>query len=311
MSGLRGIAGVVALLLSGVAAADVESLLVQAGGAAREASYRGVVVYHDARATEVLRVSHQVSGGQVSERLTTLTGAPRTLSREGGALACALPGRGDRTASAGAAQPVLTQASLTAAQQHYELRDTGPGRIAGRPCRGVALLPRDAFRYGYEICADAATAVPLRVGLTDSDGHSLESLVFTEIEFAPGSPGARAAAPRPHHRPEAPASSAWSFGALPPGYAVASRVLLPARHGAPPVEHVMLSDGLAAISVFAEPDAADAAAEGASRIGAVSVFVRRVDGMHLTVIGEVPDAAVRAVADGLVVPGGTTVAGGR
>src|SRR3546814_20013471 len=55
--------------------------------------------------------------------------------------------------------------------------------IAGRICRGITIEPRDQYRYGYEIWADAETAVPVKVDLIGRGNRVMEPLMFTEIEF--------------------------------------------------------------------------------------------------------------------------------
>jgi sigma-E factor negative regulatory protein RseB len=59
---------------------------------------------------------------------------------------------------------------------------------------------------------------------------------------------------------------------------------------------VVYSDGLATVSVFIEPGATEPAAEYAQSQGPTSAFSRRVADANVTVIGEVPPATVRAMA---------------
>lgn len=299
-------AGVLLALVTSATQADPGALLLQAGSAAP--AYDGVVVYRTAQGTEVLRVSHRTVDGRAQDRFTTLTGAPREVSSGAAGLACSFEGGAARTVadSPGLAPP---EPAILSGGSNYDLREAGTGRVAGRGCRGVSVAPRDGFRYGYEVCIDELTAVPLKIVLLDASGRSLESLTFTEIGF-----DSRAAAPAPRTVRKAASVSApaepsrWSFGALPPGFAVASRAWLPARGARPPVEHVMLSDGLSAISVFAAPSTPADAGEGLSRMGAVNAYVRKLGDLHLTVMGEVPEAAVRLIGDALAPAGGAATA---
>ena len=60
---------------------------------------------------------------------------------------------------------------------------------------------------------------------------------------------------------------------------------------------VVFADGLATISVFIEPAAADAQVyDDVRRQGPISAYARRLGDTLVTVIGEVPPATVRAVA---------------
>jgi sigma-E factor negative regulatory protein RseB len=293
--------------------------LLQVSDAARQANYQGVVVYRDGQRMEVMRLVHRQNDGRVQERLTSLTGKPRDILREGDTVACLV---GDEPVQSSGPQtlfPVLSRELLTEAATHYEYRDLGTARVAGRACRGVMMSPRDEFRYGYEICGDAETAVPLRVTLVDRLGRTIEQLMFTEVSF-PDAIADAAFAPPPgvspvpvtatatpvvltgvvEAKPAAAAPEAWRLVALPPGFRVVRRESSPAPDGQGMVEHVLLSDGLSAVSVFGvRPKMPEKAFRGLSTMGAMNAYGRNVGGYHITVIGEVPLSTVRLIGDGL------------
>ena len=68
-----------------------------------------------------------------------------------------------------------------------------------------------------------------------------------------------------------------------------------------PVAQLVFSDGLAHVSVFAEPAQAPGkvSAAGASDDNPTSFAVRSVGDYQVTVMGEVPLATVQAIADGV------------
>jgi sigma-E factor negative regulatory protein RseB len=297
---------------------DAAAWLLQVSDAARQANYQGVVVYRDGQRMEVMRLVHRQHEGRVQERLTSLTGKPRDILREGDTVACLV---GDEPVQSSGPQtlfPVLSRELLTEAATHYEYRDLGHARVAGRACRGVMMSPRDEFRYGYEICGDAETAVPLRVTLVDRLGRTVEQLMFTEVAF-PATIADAAFAPPPGVSPvpvvttaaipvmvdakaqvQAQAPEAWRLLTLPPGFRVVRRESSPAPDGQGMVEHVLLSDGLSAVSVFGvRPKMPEKAFRGLSNMGAMSAYGRSVGGYHITVIGEVPLSTVRLIGDGL------------
>jgi sigma-E factor negative regulatory protein RseB len=300
---------------SPAAAADPASeWLVRVSAAARQATYQGVVVYRDARTMEVLRVVHRNKDGRVQERLTSLTGQPRDVIQEGDHVACAV---GDRPIEATDGMPsglfpAMSAQTLTEAAQHYQFRDLGEARVAGRPCRGVLMEPRDEFRYGYEVCADSSTAVPLRVTLRDARGQTVEQLMFTEVAFPaeiadaafalPQGSGASGAAPaRAETVVAANGPDSWQLAQLPPGFRVVGRSQRPGQGGGI-VEHVLLSDGLSAVSVFGAKRAAGQMLSGFSHMGAMNAYGRAVGAFHVTVVGEVPQSTVRLIGDGFQPP---------
>ena len=305
-----------AVLVSAPAAADdASSWLLKVSDAARQTNYQGVVVYRDGQRMEVLRLVHRQQHGQVQERLTSLTGRPRDILREGDRVQSFAGGEPVQSAAPQSLFPVLSQEVLAQAATHYEYRDLGEARVAGRACRGVLMAPRDEFRYGYEICGDTATAVPLRVTLLDRTGRTVEQLMFTEVAFperiadAAFAPPSGAAPPAAHDvatpaaAPAAAQPETWRVVTLPPGFRIVRRNWVPSPDGRGLVEHVLLSDGLSAVSVFgARLPAPDKAFSGLSNMGAMSAYGRRIGSIHITVIGEVPASTVRMIGDGLAEP---------
>lgn len=293
---------------------DAAAWLLQVSDAARQGNYQGVVVYRDGQRMEVLRLVHRQQQGRVQERLTSLTGRPRDILREGDQVTSLIGTEPVQSSGPQSLFPVLSQDLLNQAASHYEYRDLGQARVAGRACRGVMMLPRDEFRYGYEICGDAATAVPLRVTLLDRVGRTVEQLMFTEIAFPERIPDA-AFTPPPGATPVAvsPVSrdagatadvpETWRLVRLPPGFRIVRRTLAPSPDGQGIIEHVLLSDGLSAVSVFGvRPLVPEKAFRGLSNMGAMSAYGRRIGAFHITVIGEVPLSTVRMIGDGLAPP---------
>src|SRR3546814_17622642 len=84
------------------------------------------------------------------------------------------------------------------------------------------------------------------------------------------------------------------FANLPPGYHVAMRDVRPTLDGQGVVEHMLLSDGLSAISVFTAHRKPSAQAfQGFSQIGALNAYGRVVGSVDLTVVGEATSDTVR------------------
>ncbi|MGQ0586330.1 MAG: MucB/RseB C-terminal domain-containing protein [Gammaproteobacteria bacterium] len=299
---------------------DAATWLLQISDAARQANYQGVVIFRDRQHMEVMRLVHRHQEGRVNERLTSLTGRPRDILREDDRVAAVV---GDEPVQSAAAQdlfPFLSKDALAQAALHYETRDLGIARVAGRTCRGVIMAPRDEFRYGYEICGDTQTAVPLRVTLLDRLGRTVEQLMFTEITF-PERIADAAFTPPPNARlvqapgaaaPPAVATTAaaaqaeppesWRVATLPPGFRVVRRAVAPSPDGTGFIEHVLLSDGVSAVSVFGVRSVSDKALRGLSNMGAMNIYGRRVGGFHITVVGEVPSSTVRMIGEGLAMP---------
>jgi sigma-E factor negative regulatory protein RseB len=89
----------------------------------------------------------------------------------------------------------------------------------------------------------------------------------------------------------------WLLKSLPAGY---RKVTEMKRNVGASVDvgHIVLSDGLAAVSVFIEAvgEKGAQAPLGLSRQGVVNVYTRKLDTYLVTVVGEVPAESVRLIA---------------
>jgi sigma-E factor negative regulatory protein RseB len=296
--------------------ASPADLLVGMSEAARTGTYQGVIVYQGDGSQETMRVTHRFDGGVERERVQSLTGEPREILKQDGKVICLLPKDRKLTMQRPTPKGIfmgLTPERLAQIVQVYEIKDLGHARIAGRECHGVAIQPRDAFRYGYQVWADDATQVPLQVDLVDRRDNRdtvLERMMFTEIEFPssiPESAFQTALDPSQYREvtrslaePGAPPSAQGSQfdNTLPRGFRVTMREVRPMADGHGTVEHLLLSDGLSAISVFtARHESQGAQFQGTSNMGAVNAYGRLVGHIHITVVGEAPRETVKLIGD--------------
>jgi sigma-E factor negative regulatory protein RseB len=295
-------------------------VLLKAADAARTANYRGTVIYRAGGNMESMRLIHGFADGLERERLVALTGEPREIIRLDNKVTCLLPKDRKLDLKRPALKGLLTHVSAESLKElsaWYELREVGTARVAGRACRGVELAPRDGYRYGFEIWADELTGVPLKVALTGPGRRALEEVMFTEVEFpaelpdeafAPGLDPSRLKAvtrEEPSMKELSGGSADISdfpirFEKLPPGYRVTLREQRGGNEVRGRVEHLMLSDGLSAVSVFAALGVTpDKAFTGLTQMGAVQAYGRTLGRYHVTVVGETPVATVEAIAGGL------------
>jgi sigma-E factor negative regulatory protein RseB len=317
-----GVAACVAAALPAWAASPAEHL-IQSSEAGRTTNYQGVIIYRGDDSFDVLRVEHRFKDDSERERLVSLTGEQRQLLRIDNRLISILP-KGktlsvDRPSLKGLFSEITAE-RIEKLGKFYEFRDLGEGRIAGRECDGIGIVPKDALRYGYEIWLDDEKHLPLKVSLVGPGNEVLEQVMFTEITFPQSIPDdvfvyevdtskfnmvarnlpSLAAPVTPLVVPE---SSVVKLDRLPPGFEIIARDERPLPEGQGKIEHILLSDGLSAVSVFAEIQQQVAenpkAFRGVSHLGPVQAYGRMVGSLHITIVGEVPVQTVRMVGDGL------------
>lgn len=297
------------------ASEDAREWLGRMNEALASRNYDGEFLHLSNGRVEKMRILHRVSGGRVSERLVSLSGSGREIVRNESEVQCYLPDqkrvlveqRDDRGPLLG----TLPKFDETL-DANYRLELVGRARsVIGRPARIVAVNPRDAFRFGYRIWIDEETRMPVRTDLCDAQGNVLEQVLFTSLQIGGSLPDS---AFRPSvnaqgfewlRQNRTPArgvdSLPWRLVKLPPGFRLnsAAQQQLP---GVPkPVMHLVLSDGLASVSVFIEGPvpARPQTSEGQGRVGSAFAYSTVVNGHQVTAVGEVPPQTVQYIANGV------------
>jgi sigma-E factor negative regulatory protein RseB len=274
-------------------------------------SYEGTFIFQRGDRIDTMRVVHAAEDGGYRERLQTLTGSAREVIRSVDRISAIKGARADAdVGQQGSPQrPPAFAASMLRANDRYELKSPGYDRIAGFRCYLLHANARDTYRYSHRYCLHGETGLPLSSELIDADGHLLERLVFTELEFLdvvfedslkPHGCDARHIEVRAAEDQGSGGShdGEWHFEGLPPGF---SPITVSERSFGPDVPHSLhfvLSDGLATVSVYvdATTDVTEVF-EGATRSGATHAVARALAGHQVTVVGEVPKKTVERIAD--------------
>jgi sigma-E factor negative regulatory protein RseB len=273
-------------------------------------SYTGTFVYQHGERVETSRISRIVDASGVHERLETLDGPPREIVRVNEQVTCYVP----ETMTVKVERQLDTRpframrADPRELALHYNLRKGGTERIAGHDCQSIVLEPKDNLRYGHKLWADVNTGMLVKAKTFNEKGEAIEQFAFTQLQVGGRidreQVKSRFAGKGRDWRVEANdmvaadlARHGWILKSVPPGYRKVTEMKRNVG-AAVDVGHIVLSDGLAAVSVFIEAlgDKAVQAPLGLSRQGAVNVFTRRLDSYLVTVIGEVPAESVRLIA---------------
>lgn len=278
--------------------------------AARELDYAGVFIYQQGQVMLSSQMAHLVDGAGEHQRVEILDGrARREFLRHNDQVRTLFPELRMLLLEEREIEhfPAFYHGDAETLTTHYavEIEDE-PGRVAGRPCLIAHVIPRVADRWGYRLCSDVESGLLLKAQTIDGDGQVLEQVAFSEVRFGPGldpslvRPGQDVSDWRevPAGEPVDLAAEGWRIQAL-PGFVPISEIQRTLKHDKS-VRQMVLSDGVAAISVFIEsylPSHDEVA--GAKEHGATSIFRRRLGDYWLTVMGEAPAASVRQVAEAI------------
>ncbi len=302
-------------LCAGASVAQTQSgaaVLRQIQEAARQLNYVGVYAYQQGDFIESSRITHQFDGKQERERVEVLDGAPREYLRVDDEVQCLIPEqktilrerqRGDRF-------PGLLRIDPKSIENNYSVSvGAAPLRVAGRQCRPIEVVPRDAHRYGYRLCADTESSLLLKAQMVDDRGTVIEQIAFTQVSIgseisdamlAPTWPIKDWQTLQPQHQKIDLASLGWRVTA-PPGYVTTSEVTREFTDRKR-VHQLVLSDGLATISIFIEPylsERSEYVPQGAAQSGSVNIYGVRIANYWLTVLGEVPASTLEQLAQSI------------
>lgn len=303
--------GVACTAQAGSPGNDAYAWLKRAADAARTATYAGVFVHTNGDRTSTFRVTHVSQGGDEHERIEPLDGPPHEIVRRNDEMFCYFPDaktvRLDRRINARFFPSILrsTPESMAAS---YEVHLGKAERILGHECRWIHLDPKDSLRFAQRLCSETQTGLVLRSKTFNADRQVIEQYTFTELRLGPQV--ARAADVRSTfearvkqwHTDKQPREEArsvdtgWTIGNPPAGFTKVTEIkrTLPGR--AQPVSQIVLSDGLASVSVFVEPNGPQSRTGEASTEDGTTTFFVRPMGEHLvTVLGEVPLATAQQV----------------
>ena len=312
----RLVASVIGLLLAfpawADAPADALQWLQRVAGAAQKLTYTGIFIYQSGAQTEVSRITHLVEAGNEMERIEVLDGSPREVLRFNDEVKCFLPEHRllivERRGSSRQTFPALLPASLASLVEHYTIRKGTTSRVAGFDSQSILIEPKDDLRYGHQFWVDTRSGLLLKAALINERGEPLETFAFTELRI--GGPVDRSALdPRSdmqsgewqvHNvRTARGEDNQWLFRTQLPGFRKVMGMRRQVRPDTPEMTHVVFSDGLAAVSVFIEPLAGSKPVTGLFAMGAINAYKRVVGDHLLVVMGDIPPASVKKLADGI------------
>ncbi len=311
-------------ICSNAVAADSDTaieLLKNMHKSAASLTYKGTFIYSHNGKMDSMQIFHRAGPKGERERVVHLNGTPREVIRENNILTCILPdskavsvSRFDATQHS-----ILRQlpADLSEFRQYYDFAISGQDRIAGRPTIVVSIDPKDKFRYGYRFWLDAQNSLLLKSEMIGEGGNPVENVMFTSIEMVSDIPdtqlkpslrGAHLTSMKEGADNESKSgqdNENWKVARMPEGFKSAgghARVMI-SESGT--VHHLVISDGLASVSVYVEKrDPKKRQFIGSSFMGAVNVYGVVVADHQVTAVGEVPSATVKMVAESIEFSGG-------
>jgi sigma-E factor negative regulatory protein RseB len=271
-------------------------------------NYTGTFVYQRDKRMETSRITHLVDETGEHAKLVAMDGTVREMYRVNNDVLCFLPDSKTAVVDKSRAKkifPTILPDQISSLKESYDAKLGGRARVAGREAQIVILEPRDHFRYGHRFWADTKTGLLLRAGVWRDSEEMVDRFSFSQVsigvaidksEVKPKLTGRKLIQNDEGQSPDGEIDPGWSVNAVPPGFKRISAMkrLLPG--GKAPVNHIVFSDGLAAVSVFIEPASGEVRSSLSHR-GALHVYTRTVAEHEVKVLGEAPAVTVRQIGD--------------
>jgi sigma-E factor negative regulatory protein RseB len=276
--------------------------------AAQTLTYQGLFAYLENGAMHSMRIIHRFDGKNQQERLIELDDAPREYLRFNNVVQCLMPDKKTILIEpvAGRRFPDLAVGNKDAVLKNYTLwLDPKPHRVAGRACQRYEIKPRDNYRRAYTLCIDTESDLLLKSQVINTHSQVIEQVAFSEIKigglindqaFNPSSSTEGWRIIESIQKPIDLKALGWKV--LPAAgfepQTQMSRMLVPNEW----VHQVVLSDGLAVVSVFIEPYQplqTDVTSIESGQIGPVNMQTKQVEDYLITVLGEVPPETILQV----------------
>lgn len=298
---------------------DVQALLQKIQTASRKVSYSGIFVFQHESELNTSRIAHSFDGSVELEKIEKLDGRRLEFVRRNEDITRYQPDNKTLRVEKRQDQdmfPGVLAFNSPNLSDHYQFRLADMARIAGVECRLVLIDPKDNLRYGYRLCAAMPSNLMLMAQTTGADGRVLEQIAFTSLAIGPVdsaslAPGFADVSDWKTVRGAVVASteSGWKVKNLPPGFRKIREVrrligwqnaggAAKASSELHEVLQMVFSDGLASVSVFIEP-LSDAHHAGLVQQGATTISGFQLGSNWVTLVGEVPPAAIKILADSI------------
>ncbi len=294
----------------------LEQWLQSVSAAARSMNYSGVFITQRGDEISTSNLVHYVLPQGHFERIETLDGQRRVMVSLGDQVRTIWPDYRLMLIDHQDGQtsfPRLLKTTDGEVDRNYRLERNGQERCVGFECRVSTILPRDDLRWGYRLWSLRDSHLLVKAQTIDSAGHVIDQVAFTELktDVAPRADLVRDSLRQPPGYvveqmkvvPVTLQSQGWALSANLPGYKTVGvfRRSMTVGGKSSDVLQWLLSDGLASVSIFIQPvSALSEPVPTEQRVGGTLALSRRIGESWLTVMGAVPERALRRISDAVV-----------
>lgn len=305
---------IVFLLTVSLACADnevqpAEQWLAKMQAAIKNLNYQGTVVFIKNGQLDTMKYQHSLVNGLEQERLFSLNSPLREITRKSNQVSCFFKETNEKVINH---HPIDSSfiinfpQSIDTVNQNYLLSLEGEESVAMQTAQIVSVKPKDQLRYARKIWIAEQSFLPLKVETYHSDGRVLEQVVFTDLQIENNLLDQDSLKEEDsvhikhlHTTQAEPYEKApFVLKNWPSGFETIFFIPNSLQKNQKPVDHLLISDGFASVSVYLEPKSGQGV-NGLHALGLINSVSRVIGDFQITVLGEVPTNTVELIAEGI------------
>jgi sigma-E factor negative regulatory protein RseB len=207
--------------------------------------------------------------------------------------------------------PAIFRGDITDLEESYRFISVGRSRILGRVAQLVRIVAKDKYRFSYWLWLDQETGLMLKMAILTRQGKLLEQIQFTHIDVN-AQLSDNLAQLQLTELPDIMQLTnqiqnktlSWQVDWLPQGFSVVKsnqHYLNSYNRGEnKAVDFMLFSDGLTEVSVYVNPSKENFRTPEYASDGATMVFNIIVQGIEIGIVGDIPLATAKKIAESIV-----------
>ncbi|WP_019028503.1 MucB/RseB C-terminal domain-containing protein [Colwellia piezophila] len=206
--------------------------------------------------------------------------------------------------------PTIFRGDISDIEESYRFISVGRSRVLGRVAQLVRIVAKDKYRLSYWLWLDQQTGLLLKMAVLNRQGQLLEQVQFTHIEVTDKLSdnleqlqNTELPAIITLNNQQKNTALPWQLGWLPQGFSKVKsnqhRLNSYNQDTSKSVDLMRFSDGLVDISVYVNPSQQTYREPEYAHDGAIMVFNYIVQGIEVGVVGNIPLATARKIAESI------------
>jgi sigma-E factor negative regulatory protein RseB len=253
---------------------------------------------------------HGVSQDKLElEIIARLNGPRRDVLRKGGVVSYIEPEKEVYSIAATSLTspiPSIFSHNISDLEGSYRFISVGRSRVLGRVAQLIRIVAKDNHRFGYWLWLDQQSGLLLKTAVITRQGQMLEQIQFTHLDIT-NDISENLVQLQETQLPavieltvdDKVATLFWQINWLPKGFKAVKSNRRRIHQNKKPVEFMLFSDGLVDISVYVNPSADKQRPAEYASDGATLVFNRIINGLEVSVVGKIPLATAKKIADSI------------